>query len=331
MNTTILQNGKLTKQASNAIKGFAIIAMLIHHFLIRSYDYNTFILPTNVMHVFGLALRICIPLFVFVTGYGSYLSLKNDTNIFQWAKRRIYSIWKGYVPFAIICILLGVAVGWKAYDWHRIFEDLSGLHQTSDYHGYILSWWYMPTAYVLVLVAPFTKKLVDKYGAYIFLVSLILPLVFDFEYTGLDVLFCWLPVLIEGMLFAKVKIKPQNNFGFGILYICLGLLLFGICLVLGGYILWFRFWLTTPFFILGILNICSSIKITQLIAFLGKYSFGMYLCHTLIYDVFFEYINALSKVYWLLPVILTAGISLLATILISKLSSKIFAKIEAVF
>jgi surface polysaccharide O-acyltransferase-like enzyme len=327
----MLENGKLTKQASNAIKGLALITMLLNHYLIRNFTVNTLLIPSDILILLGKSMRCAVPLFVFVTGYGSYFSLQNTNNYQKWAKRRVLSIWKGYIPFAILCIIIGVAVGWQAYDWARLFEDFTGLHRFADYAGYLGSWWYLPTAYALVLFAPLIKKLVDKYGTYTLIISMILPLVFNFQYTGVDVLFAWLPVLIEGMLLAKCKIKDQHNIFLGILQIIAGILICWLCFACGGYLLWVRFWITTPLIVFGTINICTSKKTAKFLAFLGKYSFGTYLFHPLLYDAFFDFEEMLGSVYWLVPVIVTLAIALAVSVIVTKLSEKFFYKLEAAF
>jgi hypothetical protein len=331
----MLENGKLTKNGSNAIKGFAIIAMIAYHYWIRDYDFGTPFVDANTLYLIGRSLRYCVALFVFITGYGSYISLQNkkDTDLFRWAVRRIFSIWSGYIFFAILCIYLGTRLNWQEWDWHRIFEDFTAIHYSGDYRGYLNTWWYLPTAYILVLLAPFVKKAVDKYGAFILLLSFAFPLIFDKTYEWWEPCFLWLPILIEGMLAAKLSLRVSKstlcNFIFGTFLLAVGTGICMICLELDGFALWIRFWLATPFLIYGIINICSCKPLKTILAFLGKYSFGMFLFHLLLYNAFFDELNILSQQYWLLPVLVVLLISLLVSIPITILSNSLFKKLRA--
>ena len=55
---------ELSKQDTTAIKGIAICLMLWHHLFLRTVEFG------NVAHYLAQVFKVCVALFLFVSGYG---------------------------------------------------------------------------------------------------------------------------------------------------------------------------------------------------------------------------------------------------------------------
>lgn len=72
MKSTIDYN--ITIEDTSAVKGIAIIAMLVHHLFYQHPEYGM------IIYQLGLVGKICVALFLFLSGYGLTLQFSNVTN-----------------------------------------------------------------------------------------------------------------------------------------------------------------------------------------------------------------------------------------------------------
>ena len=113
----------LSKKDSLSIKGIAILTMMLHHCFLRKADYDTFDIsfwPLNQGIVTHLAVicKVCVALFVFVSGYGLAISVRKIEPNYQLSAkqtteyliRRIISVLSGFwfvmVLLCIVCQLI---------------------------------------------------------------------------------------------------------------------------------------------------------------------------------------------------------------------------------
>ncbi len=96
-----------SKDETNIVKGVAIIFMFIYHFftfpswIITGSDYPNL---SSFANLFQMPLRICIPIFAFLTGY-LYFHAKEKT--FKYSARKILNIYISYwVVLAILAIII---------------------------------------------------------------------------------------------------------------------------------------------------------------------------------------------------------------------------------
>ncbi|MBR3339598.1 MAG: acyltransferase family protein, partial [Lachnospiraceae bacterium] len=104
------------KEASLALKGIAIMMMMLHHNFRAHSLFDKYIIsfyPFNEQQVINLAAscKICVSLFAFISGYGLFLSCrKSKTNPSKWfAKRYILTFsgfWFVWIVSAIITQLV---------------------------------------------------------------------------------------------------------------------------------------------------------------------------------------------------------------------------------
>ena len=77
-----------SKNDSTAIKGIAIIMMLLHHCfrdreIYEGFAINFYPFSENMVNILGIVCKMCVGMFVFITGYGLSLSLRKINKDYQ--------------------------------------------------------------------------------------------------------------------------------------------------------------------------------------------------------------------------------------------------------
>ncbi len=100
------------------LKGIAIIMMLFHHLfgreaLFKNYAISFFPLNKEFVVNMSLSFKICVSIFVFITGYGLTLSLKKlyegkvkNKHIFKWTSERLIKTLSGFWIIAILSYII---------------------------------------------------------------------------------------------------------------------------------------------------------------------------------------------------------------------------------
>lgn len=311
------RDGKLSKEGSLAIKGFAILFLVCHHALLRNEDPVTFLIPSSFMPRLALVFRSCIPLFVFVTGYGVMCAKNNDMT---WVIHRLKSIWTHYVPWVLFVYGVLFCIGKLSLDTFSrkdFLLDLTGAQFIfSNHQGILTAWWYIGAAYALVIIAPFVRTLVEKYGAVTLLLALVFPRIMHIDYEGLSLVLPWLFSMILGMLLAKEKREIHVNHP-----VMTGTGCFLVFLVSTWlFIRWaynfnyLRMSLPVPFLLLAIGCLCRSRVLFRILMYLGRYSFPIYIIHNL----FLDNMKFLYQWYWLAAPLAALVLSLLIVVIGTK-------------
>lgn len=149
---------------SQILKGVAICAMLWHHLFYVREDYGV------VAHQLGLIGKVCVSIFLFVSGYGlwtQYNKIKTQSNNL-WIKntaafelKRYVKFFLNYWPVFFVVILAGVCLFGRtlndAYSasgqcaFFRFFLDFCGIGGAYSYNS---SWWFNKLILVLYLFFP---------------------------------------------------------------------------------------------------------------------------------------------------------------------------------
>ena len=310
-----------TKNHSAIIKGVAILMMMWHHcFLPGRYEHYSIIFwplaENQAVNIAGY-FKICVSLFVFVSGYGLYLSYVNCKHASStrsnkvatgWILSRLVKTLSGYwfivLASWIICTSIdqhplkayGFDQSWL-YGGFRAALDFLGLSNFFGLDTMNGTWWYMSAAVVFILLTPLLYEILKRYGwLCVCGIAFILPRLRG-EYPGGTNLWSFLPMFCIGMAFAQNKIfEKWTAFWMGmrgdqfvpILKFAFLLLLVSLSYKLYYWLPVSKFWdfkwgiLPLPI-ILFIRDYVSIVPIVrQTLYYLGNRSMNVFLIHTFI-------------------------------------------------
>lgn len=319
-----------TKEDSNICKGIAICMMLMHH-LFSSNDYIGYVISfypfTEDRIVFlSVLCKVCVAVFVFITGYGLYTCHKqcNDWNSF--VKYKYMKLMKIYWFVFVIAVLLqplgrtivsayGSSIKDILFYGAVDFSGLSYLFGTPTLNP---TWWYMSVAIVVVFMFPVIMVTVRHLGVYTVAVGSVLMLYF-FGVNNASTFY--IPSLMLGVmcasegwfLFVEGLWKKHK-------------LLVSIAVIASFFVLlWYRTeynlnGIVDGLLAVGIVTIAklwvSRLRVVSIVLEeLGKKSYIMFLTHTLIYNYYFKDFIYGFRYWWLIFVVLM-GISFVVSVVL---------------
>lgn len=187
---------RFSKSDTNAMKGIAILLMMIHHCfreksLYAGIDVN--FLPFNESHVMGVAIfgKACVGIFAFLSAYGltqSFkLKFKDKKNIsskecVEFSVSRYIKMWGGYFCIFLLCILItgiiqpekmSVYKGYKGL--FNFIINMLGLSHIFKSYTLIGTWWYISFATLVIFLFPILMKIYQKYGIILCVLAIIVP------------------------------------------------------------------------------------------------------------------------------------------------------------
>lgn len=327
----------MTKEHTNICKGLAILMMYMHHLFYSAKTYEGFevvFAPFSEDRILWLArgCKICVAIFVLLTGYGYAKSAKMQRQDPQKSDgiKRYFRIMFGFWFIFII----GQITGFLGRDWIAVYgENLSeriiyiiidvlGLANLFGTPTFNPTWWYLTYAILLVFLTPVIVKLVRKLGGTLIIIAIFLPRVLGIETDTTFMRYFF--TLILGVYFAEYNIfekiyasfKKKRIIEFGIWLLALIITVF----------LWYR----TKWFSIfdGCVAICicycalryiSHIPIlNKCLAFIGVHSMNLFMLHTFIYSYYFKDFIYSFRYWWAILLVL-----LVSTLFISVLLEQV--------
>ncbi|MBQ8538992.1 MAG: acyltransferase [Ruminococcus sp.] len=302
---TINQKNFIEKDATNVLKGFALILMFVHHFFTFpdwyvdgvSYPY----LLDFAEYMQGPS-KICVPIFAFLTGYFYYYSKEKNM---RYSARKITDVWFTYL--IVFLVLLVPAVLFSVYEFtlENLVLEILGLYTPTMFFC-----WYVIFYITTMLVLPLYAKISERCCAFILMVLSVIPTMIYYTLqpvlTGLAsnlltfaVSFVFFPCVGIGFIFAKYGlffefnniIKTKNKAL--IILIGLGLIVLSMFPRLKFFDPGIEYNLPVSdavcatFFIFAVLLIyynTSHKAIYKPIAIIGKYSLIMWFVHSLFFN-----------------------------------------------
>lgn len=319
-----------TKKHTQIVKGIAIILMLMHHLFAYPERLNyKYIGLLNIEQYIGEFGKICVAMFLFLSGFGVYYSLCKTDIIkenFYKCIRKMKLIYINYWIVFLLFIPIGFLIFNVKFNWSELILNFLGVKSTYNYE-----WWFFRIYIILLISSPiFINKISNKkFVAFIeiflgFILSKILMVIDVGNSYILDEiinLLIWTPCFYMGVYFAKFdmfnhlkqlfkKFKLDNK----IVYLIISLLI--ICFnnhIPGGT---GRDALVTPIFIICIINIFHDSKVCSLLTHLGKHSNNMWLVHSFFCYYYFQRILFLPR-FSVLILLLLIVISLFTSYIIN--------------
>ena len=315
----------LNKNDTLMLKGGGILLMLFHHLFYSEwsqqyYDDITF-QGIGVINKIGIFSKLCVAVFVFVSGYGLAASTPKDFLLKDFYRRRFKKLYLNYwyiwLLFVPIAYFVYDRTFTEAYGEHTLIKsilDIFGLLAMFGCDSYNPTWWFYNCIIILYLLFPLFNKclltntyLLVSVSITCGLLSIIIP--------GVVVVSGYLFTFLIGMLMAKMPIKWVIDTGWWQVLIALmalslwrmtkncptqiadGLLCMGMALL--------------------IYKINWSNRLRKVLETLGKHSMNMFLIHTFIFYYWFTDIIYVTRNPLLIFLSLLA-ISLLISIIIEK-------------
>lgn len=290
---------------TNIAKGIAVILLLNHHLFYLVKDVPPLINGFSIIHFFANVSKVCVAIFVFLSGYGLSKSWKDDSLLFFLKKRFIkfflnyWIMWLLFVPLNILFFERTISVVYGDHILIKLLINLLGLHFFFGYYGFNPTWWFASLIVSLYCLFPFIKLLIDKYKMASLLLTV--PLLFitvDIPVIEVDFILPWLFPFALGIfssntsllcslkhffLFSK-KFKIVKDISLIlilfilILYRQFGFILTGIRIdgLLGFAIILWAYIYIRPHSYLG-----------RFLNMLGAHSFNIFLFHTFIFMYYF--------------------------------------------
>lgn len=335
------QNNELSLDDTWAIKGIALLLLLAHHL----FSSNGGFLPHPIILEIGRVGKVCVSLFVFLSGYGltkSWVAGKSH-NLAQFYCKHYIKLyfnywfwWLFFVPLGFLCFhytLTGIYG-----DKHTILGfiiDLLGLATAFKTPTVNPTWWFYSCILLFYTLFPLLVRMVkNKISAILlFLFSI---LIWKSSFPGGWMTF-YLISFVSGSIFAyynlfdKICSLKVNTWGMSIiLVILIGLYRQSGYRYAGGYV----DFLLSFSIINAYLKICKIKYVNKIgggkktLIFLGKHSFNIFLFHTFIYYLYFP-----EFIYWsknpLIIFLLLLGSTLLISVMAEYLKKIIgFYKVQ---
>lgn len=301
------------KNASRALKGIAILLMMLHHNF-RSVElfgqYSVSFFPFREQQVVNLALscKICVSLFAFISGYGLFLSYQNSKiNASSWTAKRYIRTFSGYwfvwIASSIISQIIDgratriLCSGNMSQSIAYTFIDFLGLHNLFNTPSVNGTWWYMSAAAVFILLTPVLYKYRNNLWLILFMPCVCIRIIHSSgtsAFTGGNSVYAFLSPFILGAIFANYHyFEKWSSIGSSRIstkiYKCIAeiyvlILLYKMYHGLPQPVFWeFHFGIYPTVFILFCVEFIIPIAfIKKILEFLGKHSMNVFLVHTFI-------------------------------------------------
>jgi hypothetical protein len=336
----------LSKSHSEIIKGIAILLMIFHHLfrfpdrVPESFPIHFLVPGAPIEYQIGVFGKICITLFLFVTGYG--LGTRCNKLTFKEWGRRIGSF---YMIYVVNLVVLGgiswfffrsstsESGWWTGFDW-SLKGLLGNLFLWSP--SYSLEWGFAKIYVVILVVAWPLCEMLKRFGAYPLAgISLILYSISGYL-SGFDNILSFQAAFVIGFILSH---WPENDFH---RFLCamsertwLTRLACVCVLTCIAFLLRKKTneqtdWIVALFLVSAIaLGAELSSYISRFLSLLGKYSAGMWLNHTFIFYYWFNepfYSMRYSPLLLFVAVSVSLAMAMLMQPLISALQLLISAK-----
>lgn len=162
----------LSVNDTNVLKGVALLLLLVHHlFYVQDGYYDDLLIARG--HYFvqeiGIASKLCVAVFVFLSGYG--LAAKADKTggirslkefyLQRYAKllMNYWFIWFVFVPIGVFVFGRDLNEVYGDHTTVKFILDLFGLLNCFGMYGYNLTWWFYSCIILLYAIFPFIYRM----------------------------------------------------------------------------------------------------------------------------------------------------------------------------
>lgn len=186
MKISYSNNNIFSKKHTKVAKGLAILLMVFHHLFViperlHGDYYSIVICDINVDLLIANFAKICVAIFLFLSGLGLYYSFRNETSIGKMYKKVLRKLFVFFINFWVIAIFvfpIGLLRGFFKFNLHTIIGVITG-----SYSG-VWEWWFVNQYIVLMLISPLLFMVLNNNKVHKrLLFASLLFLVFAIAYT----------------------------------------------------------------------------------------------------------------------------------------------------
>ena len=301
----------LCRENTSFMKGIALCLMFIHHLfafperIVEPNYYIPIISNFKLEEILGQIGQICVPIFLFLSGYG--LSLNHDKNIDYFIKK-IYSFYKDYWLVFFIFIPFGFYFlsGVNGYEFSIYEFTLNALALSSSYIGEA---WFAGVYILLIMCTPIIQKLKNKQAILLVLsLSLLAIYFYFFVFLKVNIYFdivknflLWQFIFIVGCFFSwnkdnyylSILTKDINCYSY-----VFSIILFGLTLFLYDKLKIYGLIAITPFFIYSCLCLSFLLNhnIFKFVSYIGENTLLLWLVHGFFCYYYFQELTYYPKI-----------------------------------
>lgn len=319
-------NNDFTIKDTNIMKGFAIIFMIFHHLFYTKTDAFPIINEISITNTIGLFCKVCVGVFVFLSGYGISATYNKEKSLLSFYKKRLlklylnyWLIWLLFVPITIIVFHGSFRYGNHFYI--KLFLDLLGLNAFWGFNSINGNFWFIGVIAALYLIYPILRIYIEKFGLLGLLPTFIIIYLkpFSIGAFSLDVLRPWVFCFSLGIYFNNKKSFERIKTSFDDLSGTSKHLISSFTILLFSYFrdhnylwsginfdgIWAMAFCTSVFLITPKENSSNCKTIFSFFELLGKHSMNIYLFHTFILIYWFDEIFYSGNILMFIPAVLT--------------------------
>ena len=202
---------------TNVLKGLAIMLMLIHHLFWKQnglYDDVHLFGDYYVVNQIGIFSKVCVALFVFLSGYGLTVQMEIKEGVIELSKfylhrfKKLYLnywfIWLIFVPISVVVFGRTFETAFPEKTYVHVLLDIIGIHQwfyPSKPYSYNATWWFYSCIISLYLLFPFLYTMMKKSIVALILLAIVITFL---PFSILSIQY-YIVVFVLGMLIAKYK------------------------------------------------------------------------------------------------------------------------------
>lgn len=304
------------KRQTNIAKGIAILLLLWHHLFFNNpetYDlFSSFFIIKGIPieSLISTIFKVCVAVFLFLSGYGLYISYnsftkkvinsKNKYNIkydFVFVKNHLLKLMSNYWIIYIIFVGMGFFFNRnpiEIYNHNFVYFliDILGLANIFQIPTMNTTWWFISLIIVLYIIYPLIHKIINWSSECLLLVSFFITIFYFLpDITCIRIYFY---PFVFGMYFSKNNLFNKLAHQLDNIIKIIIFSVFSLLITLFMKItIFFRSSEIDGFLSLSIIFVSFFIIsripiISKLLEVLGKHSGAMFMFHTFIFTYYFE-------------------------------------------